>query len=131
MSRIDVIIWIPKFGPSNTISPVGLSKMMYQSEKRLIAPNLELEWEIFLYQRIVLALSSKQISIDVLQKHKKPTGDILWYTVYHIHVSESIKSNDPEAKNWSSLQKFCFIEMPIVATLRSLRKNHRNKLRWN
>ena len=28
MSRIDVIIWSPKFGPSNTISPMGLSKMM-------------------------------------------------------------------------------------------------------
>jgi len=93
MSRIDVIIWIPKFGPSNTISPVGLSKMMYQSGKRLIAPNLELECEIFLYQRIVLALSSKQISIDF--KSTKGPGEIC----YDIHDTGSIKSNDPVAKN--------------------------------
>jgi len=55
------------------------SKMMNQMGKRLIgdlsiAPNLELEFEIFLSQRMVWALSSKQNSIDVLQKDKRSTG---------------------------------------------------------
>ena len=54
-----------------------------------------------------------------------PSNTIL-YGPYTFYVY--IKSNDPEAKNWSSSQKFGSILMPIVATLRSLRKNHRNKL---